>query len=453
MSGLSDAKLRDYGILALPLAVVGLPLYLHAPDFYVTEKALSLSSIGVVLLFTRVFDAFQDPLIGALSDKYPNFRRLAMLVALAALGTGMLALFSPPAHAGLAWFAFWVILATSSYSVVTINLNTIGGIWSSDEYERTRIASTRERFGLVGVSLGVLVPGVLMIYYGKATGFATFAIGLLLVLFFCGFRFWKWSLAHADIVSGSQGNHSPARNRLLLPRDARIWRLVIVTLVGFFASALPAVLFLFFVRDNIQREPLAWLFLLLYFAAAIAGVPVWRNLSRQSGKTKAWCFSIVMAVMAFTGAAFTGQNDLLLYGIVCLVTGFALGGDLVFPASIMADLTGRNADAMAHATAGYAWLSFSQKAALGAAAGVAFPALGWAGFQSGGVNGVKAMSTLIALYALIPLILKLVGALLLWKWRGHFENFEDYEKDHVINPYRAHAVGLDSNRMQKPYEN
>jgi Na+/melibiose symporter-like transporter len=392
MAGLSDAKLRDYGILALPLAVVGLPLYLHAPDFYVTEKALSLSSIGVVLLFTRVFDAFQDPLIGALSDKYPNFRRLAMLVALAALGTGMLALFSPPAHAGLAWFAFWVILATSSYSVVTINLNTIGGIWSSDEYERTRIASTRERFGLVGVSLGVLVPGVLMIYYGKATGFATFAIGLLLVLLFCGFRFWKWSLAHSDIVSGRQGNDFPARNRFLLPRDARIWRLVIVTFVGFFASALPAVLFLFFVRDNIQRESLAWLFLLLYFAAAIAGVPVWRNLSRDSGKIKAWCFSIVMAVLAFTGAAFTGQNDLLLYGIVCLVTGFALGGDLVFPASIMADLTGRDADAKAHATAGYAWLSFSQKAALGTAAGVAFPVLGWAGFQSGGVNGVKAMS-------------------------------------------------------------
>jgi Na+/melibiose symporter-like transporter len=376
-----------------------------------------------------------------------------MLVALAGLGTGMLALLSPPAHAGLAWFGFWVILATSSYSVVTINLNTIGGIWSSDEYERTRIASTRERFGLVGVSLGVLVPGVLMIYYGKATGFAIFAIGLLLVLLFCGFRFWKWARAHVDIVSGSQGNDTPARNRLLLPRDTRIWRLVIVTFVGFFASALPAVLFLFFVRDNIQRESLAWLFLLLYFAAAIAGVPVWRNLSRQSGKTKAWCFSIVMAVLAFTGAAFTGQNDLLLYGIVCLVTGFALGGDLVFPASIMADLTGRNADAKAHATAGYAWLSFSQKAALGTAAGVAFPVLGWAGFQSGGVNGVKAMSTLIALYALIPLILKLVGALLLWKWRGHFESFEDYEKDHVINHYRVRAVGLDSNRMHKPYEN
>ena len=128
MAGLSDAKLRDYGILALPLAVAGLPLYLHVPDFYVTEKALSLSSIGLVLLFTRVFDAFQDPLIGALSDKYPSFRRLAMLVALAGLGTGMLALLSPPAHAGLAWFGFWVILATSSYSVVTINLNTIGGI-------------------------------------------------------------------------------------------------------------------------------------------------------------------------------------------------------------------------------------------------------------------------------------------------------------------------------------
>jgi Na+/melibiose symporter-like transporter len=454
MASLANAELRDYSLLALPLAVAGLPLYMHVPDFYVTEKGLGLTSIGLTLLLVRVVDAVQDPLIGALSDRFPRQRKILMLLALCGLGLAMLALLSPPVTAGLAWFGFWVIFATSSYSIATINLNAVGGIWSSDGYERTRIASTRERFGLVGVSLGVLIPGVLAAFYDKATAFTAFAGGLLLVLLFCGIRFDRWAKLNAGVVGASshQGTTKP-EGHLLFPQDKRIWRLILVTFLGFFASALPAVLFLFFVRDNLQRESLAWLYLLIYFASAISGVSLWRNLSRSSGKVKAWCLSIVLAVLAFTGAAFTGQNDIILYGLVCVVTGFALGGDLVFPASMMADLTGFDDNAKAHATTGFAWLSFSQKAALGLAAGVAFPILGWAGFNSGGANDSTALSALIVLYAIIPLGLKLIAALMIYKWRDYLEINTHYEKNDITNLFRAHTAGLDSNRMHKPYEN
>lgn len=454
MAALSNAELRDYGVLALPLAVAGLPLYMHVPDFYVTEKGLGLTSIGLTLLLVRVIDAIQDPLIGALSDKFPRQRKILMLLALCGLGLAMFALLTPPGSVGLAWFAFWVIFATSSYSIATINLNALGGVWSSDGYERTRIASTRERFGLVGVSLGVLIPGVLAAIYDKATAFTAFAGGLLLVLLFCGIRFSKWATTNQGVFGGhSAVLGTKSEGRLLFPGDKRIWRLILVTFLGFFASALPAVLFLFFVRDNLQRESLAWLYLLIYFASAISGVSVWRNYSRTSGKVKAWCLSIVLAVLAFTGAAFTGQNDLVLYGVVCVVTGFALGGDLVFPASLMADLTGADDAAKAHATTGFAWLSFSQKAALGLAAGIAFPVLGWAGFESGGSNSPRALGALIALYAIIPLGLKLLSALLMLKWRTYLEVNTHHEENNITNLFRAHTVGLDSNRMHKPYEN
>ena len=234
---------------------------------------------------------------------------------------------------------------------------------------------------------------------------------------------------------------------LRIPQDPRVRQLVLVSFMGALASAFPAVLFLFFVRDLLGREDLAWLFLILYFVCALLGVPVWRDLSRQAGKVKAWCLSIGCAVAAFTGAAFAGEGDLLLYGVVCLLTGLALGGDLIFPASLMADLVGSEQERSTHASAGYAWLSFVQKAGLGVAAGVAFPVLGWTGFQSGEANGPEQLRGLILLYAIIPLVLKLLAGMLLWSWRARLEDQSIYEENTHPNRNRALVTGPDSNRI------
>lgn len=61
--------LLTYGALAFPLSFAGLPIYLHAPDFYAVTLAQPLASLGLVLLALRLIDAFQDPLIGSLSDR------------------------------------------------------------------------------------------------------------------------------------------------------------------------------------------------------------------------------------------------------------------------------------------------------------------------------------------------------------------------------------------------
>ena len=71
---LPGADLALYGILALPLAFAGLPVYLHAPDFYATSYGLSLAALGSVLLGLRVVDAVQDPLIGTFSDAFAHRR-------------------------------------------------------------------------------------------------------------------------------------------------------------------------------------------------------------------------------------------------------------------------------------------------------------------------------------------------------------------------------------------
>ena len=54
--------LFQYALLAFPVAFAGLPLYIHAPDFYTRHLGLGLGSIGVILLLVRLFDATNHPI-------------------------------------------------------------------------------------------------------------------------------------------------------------------------------------------------------------------------------------------------------------------------------------------------------------------------------------------------------------------------------------------------------
>jgi len=156
--------LLQYSLLAFPLAFAGLPLYIHAPDFYTRHLGLGLGTIGIILLLVRLFDAVQDPLIGYLSDRHVTRRYAIMLGGVLTLTIGLMALFFGP-HFGVPtalWFATSMVLATTGFSIVVINLNVIGGFWSADQHQRTRIAGWRESFTLFGLLVASIVPTALL---------------------------------------------------------------------------------------------------------------------------------------------------------------------------------------------------------------------------------------------------------------------------------------------------
>ena len=66
---LSRSALIGYSVLALPLAMAALPIYVHVPKFYATALGAPLAWIGLILFAARLFDAIQDPLLGYLSDR------------------------------------------------------------------------------------------------------------------------------------------------------------------------------------------------------------------------------------------------------------------------------------------------------------------------------------------------------------------------------------------------
>ena len=54
-------RMAAYGMPALPLSIVGLPLNVYLPGLYTAGLGLSLSTVGLVLLAVRLGDVITDP--------------------------------------------------------------------------------------------------------------------------------------------------------------------------------------------------------------------------------------------------------------------------------------------------------------------------------------------------------------------------------------------------------
>lgn len=425
-SPIGKKELVAYGMLAMPLAFAGIPLYLHAPDFYATEFGISLASLGFVLLALRCIDAIQDPLIGYWSDQYCKHRPRIMLVAAVILAASFALLFNPFVYSYLLWFAVCVLIATTAFSVLTINLNTLGGIWRQDKNEKTTIAGYREAFGLLGLILAVILPSVLQNEMSKAEAFGQLSFLLAVILFPCAVVFLWWQKKYSFLNQPRPVQPFARQSFHTLSRHSK--HFFVVYGVSMLASSIPAVLVLFFIRDKLNLENYTGLFLLVYFLSAAVGIPIWQQLSKKVGKYKTWLSAMALAIVSFIWAYFLGEGALAQYLIICLMSGIAFGAELVLPASILADHIHAQ-QKQEHAAFHYGILAFLAKLALALAAALSFLFLEGAEFTPAAQNTEHSLQALSISYAAIPCLIKLISIYLL----SRIINDKTIQITHTIN--------------------
>lgn len=408
MTVLAGRPVVAYGIFGLPLAFVALPIYVHVPHLYSSAFGMSLALVGTVLLIARLGDAVVDPLIGYVSDRWPQ-RKLSIALAVPALALGLWGLLRPLSEApGAIWLVSMLTLVYLGYSLASVNHNAWGAELSNDPHERTRITATREGFGLAGVVLASVLPGLLSDV--AQIGMARLAVVFVAMLLGCA----ALTLGFAPLRSVGAVRAPLVQGSLLEPvRSARFRMLLWVFAVSGIAAAIPASLVLFFIADVLQAEAQSGAFLAIYFVCAAAGLPGWVWLSRRIGKLRAWLVAMVLAVLVFVWAGTLGAGDVLAYGVICALSGLALGADLALPPSMLADTVERDA---LGAGACFGWWNFVTKLNLALAAGLALPLLQSLHYTPGR-RDADGLVALAVVYAAVPAVLKLVSAALLWRGR------------------------------------
>ncbi len=417
---LGTRQLLAYGALGLPLAALNLPLYLYLPTFYAQSMGLGLAAVGAVLFVARLLDTFSDPLIGELSDRFPTRfgrRRPWLVLAAPLLIVATWLLFIPPAGIGT-WYLFgWTALAYLAWTLMILPYTAWGAELSADYHERSRIAGAREG----AVVLGILIAGGLPVVLGADPGgdqgrvLSVLAWSMSVVLPLA----LIWLLASVPERPHASERPLAWRAGLKLAAQNRPFvRLVLAYLLNGVANGLPATLFLLFVGDVLQEGPRAGLLLLIYFLSGIIGIPLWLQLSYRIGKHRAWSASMLWACAVFLWVPFLGPGDFWWFGLICALSGLALGGDLTLPSSIQADVVDLDRVESGRQRTGlfFALWNMATKLALALAVGIAFPVLAWLGFEAGGSNSELALFGVAALYGLLPVVIKLVATGLVWNF-------------------------------------
>lgn len=91
------------------------------------------------------------------------------------------------------------------------------------------------------------------------------------------------------------------------------------------------------VADVLLMKDCSRAFLAIYFLSGACSLPFWLSLARGLGKSATWAIGTLVAVVGFIWATQLGSGDWLAYGIICLLSGAALGADLALPAAVAAD--------------------------------------------------------------------------------------------------------------------
>lgn len=415
---LSKGLLARYGWLGFSLAMLGIPLYVYLPTYYVEQSALSFSAVGAALLLARTLDVITDPLIGWCSDRIQHIVSRAVQIALSSLilAVGVYHLWLPDlATLSTTELFIWSFITYLAWTAMTIPYLALAAEISTQAYPKSQLSGVREGFAIMGVVTVLLLP-VLSGLSAQSTDFYRLLFVLFLVSLFSA-SVWLINLPTLPL----KPIHAISPWQLLKnikQQQPKVFSIMPSYFLNNFANALPATLFLVFVADYLQLESLTGGFLMAYFLSGLIALPIWIKLSKKFGKRPVWQASMLLASVSFLGVFFLQSGDALGFFIVSILTGLSLGVDVAMPASIQSDLVQesgksptKNRPQLNSQSSGllFGLWGLLTKLALALAVGIAFPILDWSAALD------QQNKALLWLYAGLPILLKLMAWRLLIK--------------------------------------
>ena len=407
-----------YGLPGFTLAFAALPLYLLTPALYAQQFSLHLGLIGLLLMLTRLTDAIADPFIGKWIDASTRPTWIWLSAGLLTMSMGLALLTNP----GLifssdstmheftiaAWLVVCTLVVSLSNSVATLAHQGWAVTWTADVSGQARLIGAREACGLIGVITAAAIAGQ---QSGTLLGAIAITSGLIAAVLTFGIR-----------ASGARSNPSARQNTewSRLFRQPKLRELLLVLGTNALANAIPPTLILFFLQDLLGATALQSSSLLVtYFIAAAIAVPAWSWAVHRFNPQRVWIMAMAIAVAAFAWTLSLEHGEITAFAVICVVTGLALGAELVCPAILL----GRRIDLEQHRgvlEASYFGIwNLVLKLALALAAGLSLPILAALDFTPG-VNRLD--NNTVALqwaYAGIPCLLKCLAIGMLWRYRDN----------------------------------
>lgn len=379
--------------------------------FYTDVFGLSAAAAGTMLLFTRIWDTVNNPIIGLIADRtetrWGKFRPYLLWGAVPFGVFGVLTFSTPDlGPTGKLVYAYITFtLMMTIYTVVNLPYSALLGVITPDSEERTVLSTYRFVFAFIGAIAVQWLTLPLVDFFGGGdpargyrltmTVFSVLAVILLLVTF----------STTRERVPAPPGQQSSVGRDLADLAQNRPWIvlfLVSFITMGYFSirSATTLYYFKYYVGDADQAS----LFMVGGSLFLMLGVVCTGWLNRRFERARLYAGLLLIDAVIMGLFYFAGPGDrLMIYGLHFLATLF-LGPTIVMIWAMYADTadysewrTGRRATALIFSAA-----MFAQKmgGALGSAA--AGWVLAWYGFRANAEQPAHTLEGIRLLMSLYP---------------------------------------------------
>lgn len=328
--------LFGYALPAFPFSFPLIPFAVFLPVFYAEDMGLGYLPVGVALFIARIVDVLSDPLAGYLSDFKPiggSFRKswIAVGAFIAGLALVMITRVEPGVSA--LHLGVWSAVLYIGWTLVTVPYLSLGAELAPNYEAKTSYTTAREAVSLIGMLAALSVP----FFLGEgepvipAIPVVLIPIGLLCLGVF--FLLVAEPSSTVQPATFRQSHFTEVLTKTKFPRLGLIWFITSA------ASTVPAVLFPIYVEQSLSgTETEQNLSILIYFVAAVVGMPFWLWFAHGRMKHHVMALSTTIVCLTFPIAILLGPGDVQLFYGVCVVTGFALAAELSLAPSMLADV-------------------------------------------------------------------------------------------------------------------
>lgn len=401
--------------------------------YYTDVFGLAAGAIGTMFIFTRIFDAITDPLMGMAADRtrtrWGKYRPYLLWIAVPYGVLGYLMFMNPAlSDGGKLVYAYLTYSAMMlAYTAINIPYSALMGVMSPSTVERTSLSTYRFvcAFG-GGLLVAMLVTPLKNLLGGgsEVRGFQlTMAIFAVISISLFLFTFWHTR----ERVASSGDENSNLRQDLGFLLGNRAW--VVLFFVGIFTLTNVAVrngvtvyFFKYVIGDDGSRVFLFFdqtaLFMTLGMLAMILGVAATPFFTRRWGKRELMITLSALNALSLVVFYFVPRDQIGLMYAINLIGTFIVGPTPAIVWAMYADAADygdwkfqRRTTALVFSAA-----QFGQKIGLALGGSVAGWCLAWFGYVANATQTERALGGIRLLFTLAPATFALLSVALLFAY-------------------------------------
>ena len=386
---------------------------------YATDTLLlSAGFVGSMFLVSRVWDAFNDPLIGYwIEKKTKTGTLLTSWISKSSFFTGAtftllwINPFAANTFSASAFFAIMLVLFFSFLTFLFVPHYALASKLSVSQKHLSTLFGARVIFENLGTFVAI---GLLGAAGASIAGTHGVIIGLATALIFLSVLQSK-NINEENVPSTLRSSSS----FFILLRDSRLRVVYFVALLGQIGATLLMATANYQAKYILQNPEAGSLLVGLFFLAATVSIPVWSLVVKRWGHWKAWFIGEVCLFISFAGIFFFGLQTGLTLFLLCILAGAAAASPLFLQPTIISSCIS-NSDSNQQAI-GFSLFTFLNKVAMGLAVFILGTALEMVGYQGGAVITPAILETIHWLFSLVPALCFFGAAVILLVTRSKFD--------------------------------